>query len=184
MKIVLTVTPIEKIFSQCAVCFLPQDMRPLRGVVGRVDWAMNGLISRLIVEEKVSGGFLESVLIRPGRYLASEKLLIFGIGPYGECHQKKVAQVGERLIHVLEGLHVNDISLSLPPLEEGQTPVEFAEFLTKGFLADGEDKAIQAYLEGVNFAVSCGLEEIDEALLGIQKAKVDYKKHFSVIVLE
>ncbi len=184
MKIVLTVTPIEKIFSQCCVCFLPEDVRPLTGAVGRIDWALNGLISRLIVEKKVSGAFLESVLIRPGRYLASEKLLVFGIGPYEACRGEKVAQVGERLIHVLEGLHVNDISLSLPAPGNGETPVEFAEFLTKGILATDGDKALQPYLEGVNLVLSCDMEEIDEALLGIQKAKVDYKKHFSVIVLE
>ena len=184
MKIVLTETPIEKIFSQCAVCFLPEDMRPLRGAVGRVDWALNGLISRLVMAGTVTGGFLESSLIRPGRYLASEKLLVFGIGPYEECGRERVAQIGRRLIQVLDGLRVSDVSLSFPVPGEGQTPVEFAEYLTKGFLADDGDQTVQAYLETANFAVSCSLEEIDEALLGIQKAKVDYKKHFSVIVLE
>ena len=184
MKIVLTITPIEKIFSQCSVCFLPEDMRPLKGAVGRVDWALNGLVSRLIGTGKVSGRFLESVLIRPGRYIAGEKLLLFGIGPYEACDAERVVQAGKRLIHVLGGLHVTDISLAPPTPGKGPAPVDFAEFLTKGFLAEGENKDARAFLEKVNFAVSCVAEKIDEILLGIQKAKVDYKRHFSVIVLE
>jgi len=184
MKIVLTVNPIRNIFSECAVCFLPEDIRPLKGVVGEVDWALNGLITSLIMRGKVSGRLLESVLIRPGRYLASEKLLVFGIGPYKQCRGERVMELGEKLIHVLEGLHVQDISLSYPIPGPEQPLEEFAEFLTKGFLGEEEDKTIQAYLEGVNLAVSCDLEQIDEALLGIQKAKVDLKKHFSVMVIE
>ena len=156
----------------------------MKGVVGEVDWALNGLITRLVMMGKVSGKFLESVLIRPGRYIAAEKLLVFGMGLYEQCRGERIAQMGEKLIHVLEGLRVRDISLSYPVPEAEQSPVEFAEYLTKGFLADGENKVLQTYLENVNLAVSCELEQIDEALLGIQKAKVDKKRHFSVMVIE
>ena len=184
MKIVLTVNPIENIFSECAVCFLPRDMRPLQGAVGRVDWALNGMISRLAMGGKVSGDYLESVLIRPERFLATEKLLILGMGPRGECAEEKVKRLGERFIHILAGLHVKDVSLSFNPPPEGQSVDTFAELFTGGFLAENGDKELEAYREEMNLAISCTPEEIDETLLGIQKAKVRLKKHFSVIVLE
>jgi|GEM_PF-2225489 len=184
MKIVLTVNSIEKIFSQCAVCFLSEDIRPLKGTIGEVDWAMNGLITNLIRDGKLSGEFLESTLLRPDRFLACEKLLLLGMGPYYECHQKKTQILGKKLIHILTDLHVRDISLSFPVAEAGQSPDAFAENLTKGLLSEGDDKDIQASLEEMNLAISCGYERLDEALLGIQKAKVQLKKHFNVIVLE
>ncbi len=184
MKIVLTANPIEKVFSQCAVCFLPEDLRPLRGSVGVVDWAMNGLITNLIRGGKVTGEFMESTLIRPGRLLACEKLLILGIGSYFECDPEKIQRLGRKLIRILVNLRVRDISLSFPMAGEEVSADTFAEYLARGYLSEMDDKDLQDFIKEMNLAISSDVKQIDETLLGIQKAKVALKKHFNVIVLE
>ncbi len=132
----------------------------------------------------MKGSFLESTLIRPGRYLSCEKLLLVGMGRYHECGEGRIRQLGETLMRTLSGLKVMDISLSFPIPDATQSPVVFAENLTKGLLLEGEKEEIRHCTEQMNVAISCVFEQIDEALLGIQKAKVELKKHFNVIVLE
>ena len=185
MKIVLTANAIERVFSQCAVCFLPEDTRPLRGGIGVVDWALNGLITRLIRDGRVGGQFLESVLMRPDRLLACEKLLIIGMGPVSSCRAERVQKLGKKLHHTLVHLRVQDISLSLSMNGEGLTPEFVAENLTMGFLSEMAPEELDNQIEReMTLAISCGTEEIDEILLGIQKAKVALKRHFNVLVLE
>ncbi len=184
MKIVLTVNPVERVFSQCAVCFFLEDIRPLRGGVGKVDWAMNGKISRLVREKKVTGAFMESALIRPGRMLACEKLLIVGMGPTAACTSDIILKLGQKLFQTLVNLRVKDISLSLSLGWEEMRIETFAENLMMGYLAEIHPNTPQGWTDEMALAISCDVDEIDEILLGIQKAKVALKRHFTVIVME
>jgi len=184
MKIVLTRQPLYRIHSQCAVCFLPEDVRPLRGAVGSLDWMLNGRLTRFVRRRGISGRFMESTLIYPGQLLACDKLLVLGMGPYHECTPEKTLKLGEKVRNVLVGLQTGDVSLSFPMLGAEESPDIFAEYFTKGLLAGDADKDLHEYLVAFNLALSCVFEQIDEVLLGIQKAKVEFKKHFNVIVIE
>ena len=184
MKIVLTKQPLHEIHSQCAVCFLPEDILPLRGAAGAVDWMLNGRITRFVRLRGISGRLMEAALVQPGRLLACDKLLILGMGPYSECTPERTLKLGEKVRDVLAGLQAHDVSLAFPMLNTKESPDIFAEYFTKGLFAGDLDKNLHDYLVALNLAFSCTLDQIDEALLGIQKAKVEFKKHFSVIIIE
>jgi hypothetical protein len=184
MKIVLTKQPLHEIHSQCAICFLPEDVHPLRGAAGIVDWMLNGRLTRFVQHQGILGKFKESVLIQPGRLLACDKLLVLGMGPYHECNPEKILELGGKVRDVLMGLKAHDVSLSFPMLSAEEPPDTFAEYLTKGFLAGEDDKELHEYFIAFNLALSCAFNQTDEILLGIQKVKVELKKHFNVIVME
>jgi len=184
MKIVLTKQSLHEIHSQCAVCFLPEDILPLRGATGTVDWMLNGRLTRFVHLREISGRLMETALIHPGRLLACDKLLILGMGPYRECTPEKTLKLGEKVRDVLAGLQAYDVSLAFPMLDTKESPDIFAEYFTKGLFVGDLDENLHAYLVALNLAFSCSFEQVDEALLGIQKAKVEFKKHFNVIVIE
>ncbi len=185
MKFVLTPKPVEKIFAQCAVCFLPEDQRPLRGGVGTVDWALNGLITRLLVQKTLTGTFLETTLIRPGRFLPAEKLLLLGIGLADQCTPDRVQELGRRLIETLLHLRVVEIALAFPEEREGViTTEQLAESLTMGYISGMDIPDTRDLIAEMTLAISRNPEQMAETLLGIQQAKVALKTRFNVLVLE
>jgi hypothetical protein len=38
------------------------DERPLRGSTGWIDWRLNGILSRLLIEKRLTGGWKETTL--------------------------------------------------------------------------------------------------------------------------
>jgi len=153
--------------------------------VGTVDWALNGLISRLLVRKTLTGTFLETTLIRPGRLLPAEKLLLLGIGPADQCTPDRFQELGRRLIQTLLKLQVVEIALAFPEeREEIITTDQLAENLTMGYI-NGMDVPDTGHLIAeMTLAISRSPEQMDETLLGIQQAKVALKTRFNVLVLE
>ena len=185
MKFVLTPQPVERVFAQCSVCFLPEDNRPLRGGVGAVDWALNGLITRLLCKKTLTGSFLESTLIRPGQLLPAEKLVLLGLGRVDECSPEHVQQLGHRLIQVLLNLRVVEVALAFPEeVGEGISTDQVAENLTAGYITGMDIPDTGDIISEMTLAISMDPDVMDEALLGIQRAKVALKTRFEVLVLK
>ncbi len=82
--------PFERLAADVAVAGVCSDDRPLRGGAARADWRLCGLISRLLVEERVSGAAGEAVLVPCDGRLRTPRLLILGLGPRTS---RKVAEI-------------------------------------------------------------------------------------------
>ncbi len=66
-----------------------EDERPLRGALGLVDWRLSGLVSRLIVDEKIRGARGERLLVPARPKLPFEKLFLFGMGSMRELDERE-----------------------------------------------------------------------------------------------
>ncbi len=151
-----------------------------------MDWALNGLITRLIRDGRVTGEYFESTLILPKKLVACDKLLIFGMGRFEKCLPERIQEVGHKLFNILVNLRVRDISFSFQ-MPSKDLPAEiFAESFTKGYILSitQQDQDLQEFAEKMNLAVSTDKKLIDKTLLGVQKAKVSLERHFKVMVLE
>jgi hypothetical protein len=51
----LSLYEIEKLQCDSISIFIFEDARPLRGIAGIVDWRLNGMISKLLIEGFRSG---------------------------------------------------------------------------------------------------------------------------------
>src|SRR3989338_6290168 len=72
--------PVDKIEADVVALTFFEDERPLRGVAGLADWRMNGALSRLILNETLSGKEGESLLMSTDGRILSPRLLLFGLG--------------------------------------------------------------------------------------------------------
>lgn len=101
---------------RCEAIALPffEDERPLRGAAGLVDWRLCGRLSRLVVSGRVRGRRGERVLVPARPRLATEKLVLFGLGPRARFDEATfVATVGD-VLDTLEGLRARTLVMALP----------------------------------------------------------------------
>jgi hypothetical protein len=68
--------------AQALVLPLFSDIRPLRGIIGTVDWYLDGMVSSMIVNGHISGQRGEHILLSAPRLFPTPRILVIGVGPY------------------------------------------------------------------------------------------------------
>lgn len=102
------------------------DERPLRGLLGLIDWRLCGFVSRLIKRGVVRGELGETVLVPLGPRFASDKLFLFGVGNSESFQPELVQGVIERMLDVGSAARVRAMSLVLPGRSTGKVAASTA----------------------------------------------------------
>lgn len=95
------------------------DERPLRGVLGLVDWRMHGRISRLILDGRISGQRDEITLIASRPRLTFEKVILFGLGRSEEFTMDVYDRTTARILETLTRARVRASAIVLPGRSTG-----------------------------------------------------------------
>ncbi len=90
------------------------DQRPPRGVLGLLDWRMCGLVTRMMMRDKIAGTPLETVLIPARQRLPVDKLLLFGAGPRADFSGDLVAKLMRHMLATLTSLGARSSAVVLP----------------------------------------------------------------------
>lgn len=125
---------ITKLHSEVLVLGFFQNVRPLRGLAAEVDWIYNGMISRLILKNKIKGVLGEATLLATERKLYTQKVLVMGLGIGGGYTERTAQDVYSRVRNALIELQIKDCAIELFGLSDG--------------CLNG-DQAIQAMLHGL-----------------------------------
>ncbi len=116
IDLVLSSLPIDEVPGQVAVATFFEDIRPLRGSTSLIDWRLNGRLSDLILQGRISGHFSE-LLIMPGQgRLAAKDILLIGLGRALELTENKFEEGFGLLIDKLALLKSMDVILSFGDL--------------------------------------------------------------------
>ena len=70
-----------------------QDVRPVRGLAGEVDWIYNGIFSHLMKLRKLKGQRGEAMLLASESKLLTPKVLLVGLGPSPSYNDSVLVQV-------------------------------------------------------------------------------------------
>ena len=116
LQLVLTSTPYDRIPAQVAVATFFDDVRPLQGTSALVDWRLNGRLSRLILDERISGDFLETLMIPLGGRLKAQQLLLFGLGASPAWNEKRLSKLFKTIIKKSTRMNYQQIMFSLEDL--------------------------------------------------------------------
>ncbi len=101
---------------ECEALAMPffEDERPLRGVLGILDWRLCGFVSRMIIRGRICGCLGEAVLL-PGRpHLNVDMLFLFGQGPEAAWSEERAEQTTERMLSTLGAAAARTSALTLP----------------------------------------------------------------------
>jgi len=151
------------------------DERPLTGSTGLIDWRLNGMLSRLLTEKKLTGGWKETTLIPSQGRVMSRMILLFGLGEVREYSYLRVRELSPYLLETLKKLDVLDVCLSFPYEERYNVDCgKLAEVLIEG-IADCIGLSGHSFnggwIERLRLFFAEGKENFLEMLLGLQTAK-------------
>ncbi len=151
------------------------DERPLKGSAGLIDWRLNGMLSRLLAERKLTGDWKETTLIPTQGRIMSRMILLFGLGEVREYSSLRARGLCAQLLETLKKLDALNVCLSLPYEESYNVDCgKLAEVLIEG-IADCLDLSGYSFngewIERLQVCFAEGERNFLEILLGLQTAK-------------
>lgn len=72
---------LKEISTEALIVGFYEDIRPLKGVAGELDWLFCGSLSALIIKNKLRGSLGEVALVTSQGKVAAQKIFIVGLGP-------------------------------------------------------------------------------------------------------
>jgi hypothetical protein len=152
-----------------------QDERPLKGSSGWMDWRLNGMLSRFLIEKRFTGDWQEATLIPSQGRVMPRMILLLGLGMVREYSYLRLRELSPFLLETLKKLSISNICLSLPYEESYNVDCgKLAEVLIES-IADCLDldqySFNQEWIKGLRLFFAEGEERFPEMLLGIQTAQ-------------
>ncbi|HSQ77918.1 MAG TPA: M17 family peptidase N-terminal domain-containing protein [Nitrospirota bacterium] len=72
---------IKKLETEALIVGFYEDVRPLKGLAGELDWLLCGSLSSLIIKNKLRGSLGEIALLTSRAKLPARKIFMVGLGP-------------------------------------------------------------------------------------------------------
>jgi len=161
-----------------------RDERPLKGSAGWLDWRFNGLLSRFILENRLTGDWRETTLIPSHGRVIPSLILLVGLGGLKDYSYLHLRELFPSLLETLQKLGVKRICLSFPYGEFYKVDCgKLAEVLLEGIADSLETPGHwidEDWLKGVQVFFGEGEEHFYEILLGVQTAKMILEKRLLI----
>lgn len=114
MKIQLLNSSLEQVPGEILVLFHFEDQLLPHGPLARVDWILNGLVSRLLYLGKFSGHRFQSLLLfTSGKFLA-EKALVLGLGRKSDLDWDTLLEAYSSAISASAKMKAKEFALTVP----------------------------------------------------------------------
>ena len=72
---------IKKLETEALIVGFYEDVRPLKGLAGELDWLLCGSLSSLIIKNKMRGSLGEVALLTSRSKVPAKKIFMVGLGP-------------------------------------------------------------------------------------------------------
>lgn len=109
-----TLQDLDQNHSESMCVFIFQDVRPLKGLAGLVDWRIGAYISRLLQEGWYSGADGEKMLLPVKHKLPVTRLFCFGMGPRSTFTRERQGELVRMAFTVLRDAGVHGTIIAAP----------------------------------------------------------------------
>ena len=116
IELVISSKPVDEVPARVILATLFEDVRPLKGATGLIDWRLNGRLSEMILQGRISGHYSESLIMPSQGRMASREIFLFGLGRTEELTDKKFEDAFSVLITKLARLKSNELVVSFGDL--------------------------------------------------------------------
>jgi hypothetical protein len=111
---------LDLLHSEAILAPFFNDERPLRGVLGLIDWRLCGFVSRMILQGVVRGERGESVLVPLRPRMRMDKLFLVGLGAEKDFDDSLLHSATERMLEIGTRARVRAMALVLPGRSTGR----------------------------------------------------------------
>ncbi|MFQ5597557.1 MAG: M17 family peptidase N-terminal domain-containing protein [Nitrospiria bacterium] len=92
-------------------CF--EDIRPLRGLAGEIDWLYGGILSRVMMQNRFSGELGKTILLASEGKLPVSKILLLGLGTSKRYGYPRFKDMSAVLYEVIDDLKINALAVDI-----------------------------------------------------------------------
>ncbi|OGW16812.1 MAG: hypothetical protein A2X56_00575 [Nitrospirae bacterium GWC2_57_13] len=78
MKVLLQ--DIKKLEAEAVIVGIYEDVRPLTGLAGELDWLLCGSLSAILLERRINGSLGDVALLTSQRKIPAQKIFMIGLG--------------------------------------------------------------------------------------------------------
>jgi hypothetical protein len=136
---------IKKMETDAVAVGFFEDVRPLKGAAGALDWILCGSLSHLIIQEKISGALGEAALLTTKGKIPAAKVFMIGLGPKSQITPAKLREASRIAAIIIVGAGVNRVALDCFPLGTGQSE-EYLVAVREGLAEGAGDHALDIAL--------------------------------------
>jgi hypothetical protein len=151
------------------------DEKPLKGSSGWIDWRLNGILSRFLIEKRLTGSWKETTLIPSHGRIVPRMILLIGLGNVKEYSYLRVRELSFYLLKTLQKLNTFNICFSLPYDAPYNVDCgKLIEVLIEGItdcLDQNQSSFHEEWINSLRLFFAAGEERFPEILLGLQTAK-------------
>lgn len=115
----ITSDNLDEIENDLALILAYQNVRPLRGQAGLLDWRLNGYLSDLILGNRFQGGMGEALLMPSQGRVGVKELLILGLGDSTQIKDQNIPHYVSLILEKLLRKKNRSFCLSLSDLTQG-----------------------------------------------------------------
>jgi hypothetical protein len=183
MDIILSIEDVDLQECELLVTGFFQDERPLKGTGGLIDWRLNGIVSHLLKEGRVTGEWQEATLIPSHGRVIPPLILLLGLGKIRDYSTLRLRDLFPRLFDTLRNLKSSKVCLSFPSNEKYNVNCgKSAEVLLEGMAACFNSGSSQDEDWATKLQLFFVAEEkkFPEILLGVQTAQSILKDRLKI----
>jgi hypothetical protein len=161
-----------------------KDERPIKGSSGWIDWRLNGMISRFLMDHKLTGDWNETTLIPSQGRIIPRMILLLGMGEVKEYNYLRLRELPRYLLSTVKKLETLNVCISLPYGESYNVDAgKLTEVLIEG-IADCIDLSgysfNEEWIKSLRLHFAEGEEFFSEIALGAQTAKSILKEKIQI----
>jgi len=184
MDIILSKERVDAQECDVLVTGFFRDERPLKGSSGWIDWRFNGMLSQLLIDNKLTGDWKEATLIPSQERILPRMILLVGLGEVKRYSYLRLRELSPYLLDTLRKLGWLNVCLSFPYGESYHVDCrKVVESLIEG-ISDGLDHREPLFEEGwirrLRLYFAEGEEVFQEILSGIQTAKSIFRERIQI----
>jgi hypothetical protein len=164
---------------KCLALGVFADERPPRGICGFIDWRLNGMISKEIMQGRIGGDFEEKIVIPFPRRIGTEILLLFGLGNISDINYDKIYNASYLITKAVDGMALNSFAFDL--YGEGRSTLVASNILEA--IVTGIFDSLSADIEklsSMNACIVTSSTNLQEVSMGIKQFKTNVNDRGSV----
>jgi hypothetical protein len=174
MQLILSTESPDLPGYKCLALGIFSDEKPPRGICGLIDWRINGFISTEMKQGRISGEFLEKIVIPfPGR-IGAEILFLFGLGPFAEFNYDRIYTSAYHIAEAVARMKITDFAFDLQGENRGRLDLSgIVESMVTGFF-DYLSRDVEV-LAGMTARIVTFGANVKEISTGIKRFKSNVK---------
>ena len=135
MGVKVILQDIKKLETGALIVGFFEDIRPLKGLAGELDWLLCSSLSSLIIKNKLCGALGELALLTSRGKVPASKIFMLGLGPLGSVSPETLQKAAQSAAAAAVGAGVTSAALEYFTTPELST--EAAVSALRQGLADG-----------------------------------------------